>query len=129
VVEGVSKKALDTGAGHYPTTPLPGEPGNVAIAGHRNTFGKPFADLDRLQQGDKVILETPIGTHTYEMVPAFDNHPNPWVVEPSDLTVLNPTSEPYLTLTTCHPRGSAKQRLIARLALVESVSRSVDGAA
>jgi sortase A len=120
VVQGVSKKALDTGAGHYPTTPLPGEPGNVAIAGHRNTFGKPFADLDKLKPGDRVSVLTPLGRHTYEMVPAFDNHPNPWVVKPTDAGVLAPTSEAMLTLTTCHPKGSARQRLIARLKLVES---------
>ena len=120
VVEGVSQKALDTGAGHYPTTPLPGEPGNVAIAGHRNTFGKPFAELDKLRPGDRITVLTPIGQHIYEMVPPFDNHPNPWVTQPEDVDVLSPTSEAMLTLTTCHPKGSARQRLIARLKLVES---------
>jgi sortase A len=120
VVEGVSQRALDTGAGHYPSTPLPGEPGNVAIAGHRNTFGKPFAELEKLRPGDRISVLTPIGRHTYEMVPAFDNHPNPWVTEPHDVDVLSPTPESMLTLTTCHPKGSARQRLIARLKLVDS---------
>jgi sortase A len=120
VVQGVSKTALDTGAGHYPTSPLPGERGNVAIAGHRNSFGKPFADLDRLKPGDRISVVTPLGRHTYEMVVPFDNHPNPWVVDPDDVDVLAPTSEAMLTLTTCHPRGSARQRLIARLKLVDS---------
>lgn len=120
VVEGVSNKALDTGAGHYPFTPLPGEAGNVAIAGHRNTFGRPFAELDKLRPGDRVSVVTPVGQHIYEMVPPFDDHPNPWVTQPNDVDVLSPTSEPMLTLTTCHPKGSARQRLIARLKLVGS---------
>lgn len=122
VVEGISKTALDTGAGHYPTTPLPGEAGNVAIAGHRNTFGKPFAELDKLQAGDKVVLETPLGRHTYEMVSPFGNHSNPWVVNPNDIKVLEPTDGSMLTLTTCHPKGSARKRLVARLKLVDSES-------
>ncbi|MDQ4149421.1 MAG: sortase [Actinomycetota bacterium] len=122
VVEGISDEALDTGAGHYPDSPLPGQPGNVAIAGHRNTFGKPFADLDKLRPGDKVILETPVGRHVYQMVEPFEGHGNPWVTTPGDTSVLAPTSESVLTLTTCHPKGSAKERLIARLKLVESSS-------
>ena len=52
VVEGTGATALRAGAGHYPNTPLPGEEGNVAIAGHRTTYGKPFANLDRLAVGD-----------------------------------------------------------------------------
>lgn len=119
VVEGTTQEALKTGAGHYPETPLPGEPGNVAIAGHRTTYGKPFHDLDKLVPGDEVTLETPTGTYTYRMVPGFDGHPNPWIVEPSDFSVIAPTAKPMLTLTTCNPKGSARQRLIARLELVE----------
>lgn len=119
VVEGTSKEALDAGAGHYPGTPLPGGPGNVAIAGHRTTYGKPFADLDLMQPGDRVELDTPVGQFVYEMIPGFDGHANPWVIEPSDWSVIDRTSEPMLTLTTCHPKRSAKQRLVARLKLVE----------
>src|SRR5262245_266739 len=61
VVEGISGNALRAGAGHYPTTALPGDQGNVAIAGHRTGFGEPFRHLDALRPGDKVVLETPIG--------------------------------------------------------------------
>lgn len=120
VVEGTSEEALSSGAGHYPETPLPGEPGNVGIAGHRTTYGKPFADLDQLVPGDTVVLETPVGPYVYQMVPGFDGHANPWVVKPDDWSVVAPTSQPMLTLTTCHPKGSARERLIARLRLVES---------
>lgn len=120
VVEGTSSKALNTGAGHYPNTPLPGEAGNVAIAGHRTTYGKPFANLEILKPGDKITLITPFAEHVYEVVESFDGHPNPWVTSNRDWSAVNPTTEPMLTLTTCHPRGSDSQRLIARAKLLES---------
>lgn len=120
VVEGTSNKALNTGAGHYPNTPLPGEAGNVAIAGHRSTYGRPFADLDLLKEGDKVVLETPFARHTYEIVPAFGGHANPWVVAANDWSVAEPTPESMLTLTTCHPKGSDRQRLVARAILIST---------
>lgn len=128
VVEGTSKEALDAGAGHYSQSKLPGEVGNIAIAGHRVTYGKPFHDLDRLVPGDQVVLETPVGPYTYEMVPAFDRHPNPWVIRPDDWSVVADTPEPMLTLTTCHPKGSARQRLTARLKLISSPTPSASGA-
>ncbi|HVL49933.1 MAG TPA: class E sortase [Actinomycetota bacterium] len=126
VVEGTSKEALDTGAGHYPMTPLPGQRGNVGIAGHRTTYGKPFADLDQLLPGDRVELQTPVGSFFYELIEPFDGHANPWVVEPDDWSVVAPTDDHMLTLTTCHPKRSDKQRLVARLKLVDSAPLSVD---
>jgi len=120
VVEGTSNKALNTGAGHYPNTPLPGEPGNVAIAGHRTTYGKPFANLEILKPGDKIFLETPFAKHTYEVIEPFDGHQNPWVVAANDWSVAEQVPESILTLTTCHPRGSDKQRLVARAKLIET---------
>lgn len=120
VVEGVTGNALRAGAGHYDSTPLPGDPGNVAIAGHRTGFGQPFRHIDKLRRGDLVILETPIGAYTYEVVPAFDGHPNPWITHARDFSVLAPTLEPTLTLTTCDPPNTSKNRLIVRLKLVKS---------
>lgn len=120
VVEGTSEEALQSGAGHYPHTPLPGQPGNIGIAGHRTTYGKPFADLDLMRPGDRVELQTPIGPFVYEMIEPFDGHANPWVVPPDDWSVVAPTDEPMLTLTTCHPKRSDRERLVARLKLVES---------
>jgi sortase A len=127
VVEGTSPEALRAGAGHYPDTPLPGEEGNVAIAGHRTTYGKPFARLEALQAGDLIELETPLQTHTYRVV----NHPAGlkgcpngacWITAPDDWGVVKPTATPMLTLTTCHPKGSARQRLILRAELVSAVN-------
>lgn len=111
VVEGTTASALRAGAGHYPQTPLPCEAGNVGIAGHRTTYGRPFHDLDRLRVGDRITLVTPIGECTYVV------HRAPFVTQPSDVRVIEGTAQSMLTLTTCHPKGSAKQRLIVRALL------------
>jgi sortase A len=108
VVEGISPSALRAGAGHYPQTPLPCADGNVSIAGHRTTFGKPFANVDQLNPGDTIELETPIGSCVYRV------DKEPFIVGPRDVSVLNNKAEKTLTLTTCHPRGSAAQRLIVQ---------------
>lgn len=114
VVEGTTASALRAGAGHYPSTPLPCEVGNVAIAGHRTTYGKPFHDLDLLTAGDRITLETPIGACTYEVE-------RTWITEPTDVGVLDNTpGEARLTLTTCHPKGSARQRLILTATMVSA---------
>lgn len=118
VVEGTTPAALRAGAGHYVDSPLPGEVGNVAIAGHRTTYGRPFNRIDELVEGDVVELETPFAVYTYTAVPAFGGHANPWVVPPTDFSVVSPDgAKSSLTLTTCHPKGSARQRLIMRFAL------------
>ena len=108
VVEGTTMSALRAGAGHYRDTPLPCESGNVAIAGHRTTYGRPFHNIDRLKQGDTIILETPVGSCTYTVNKA------PFIVEPTDFSVVGPTPNGTLTLTTCHPKNSADQRLIVQ---------------
>jgi sortase A len=126
VVQGVTPAALRAGAGHYPLTPLPGEMGNVAIAGHRTTFGRPFNHLDEMRPGDQVILETPFKIFHYVVVPPFDGHANPWPVNKNDTRSLNDTPGRYmLTLTTCHPKGSARQRLILRLELNPALTEDV----
>jgi sortase A len=118
VVEGTSASALRAGAGHYPSTPLPCEAGNVAIAGHRTTYGKPFNQLDRLKTGDVVILETPIGSCTYEITV------EPRVILPTDLSVVaNDPARQMLTLTTCHPKGSAARRLYVQATLTKGAGQ------
>ena len=118
VVEGTSATALRAGAGHYPATPLPCENGNVGIAGHRTTYGKPFNQLDRLKAGDVVILETPIGTCTYEITV------EPHVIMPTDFSVVaNDVTKQMLTLTTCHPKGSAARRLYVQAKLVQGAAQ------
>lgn len=116
VVEGTGASALRAGAGHYPNTPLPGEEGNVAIAGHRTTYGKPFANLDHLKPGDEIFLETPVGKYTYKV------SRDPFVVVPTDFSVIAQTPGKTLTLTTCHPKGSARQRLVVKAELVSETA-------
>lgn len=132
VVEGTSPAALRAGAGHYPTTPLPGEPGNVAIAGHRTTYGKPFNRLDEVAVGESVVLVTPLAVHTYRVTAAPADVPRPcpngacWITSPTDWGVVGPTEDAILTLTTCHPKGSARERLILRAELVDTQERLPD---
>jgi len=121
VVEGTTESALKAGAGHYPGTSLPCEFGNMGIAGHRTTYGKPFANIDQLKPGDTITLETPIGRCDYEVEkapPPFRSPANmtaAWVVNPNDLRVIDQDpAKSELTLTSCHPKGSAKERIIIR---------------
>ena len=108
---------LKKGPGHYPQTPMPGQLGNAAIAGHRTTYGGPFLEIDELEPGDEIIVTTPYGrfvylTTTTEIVDA-DN----WQV----IATIDPTVA-TLTLTSCHPVGTASQRIIvhAELDLTQS---------
>jgi sortase A len=117
VVEGTSASALRAGAGHYPGSALPGEDGNVAIAGHRTTYGHPFADLDKLQPGDDIFLDTPVGSHRYRVTRA------PFVVDKADWSPIAASPGKVLTLSTCHPKRSDRQRLIVRAELVSSGAR------
>lgn len=119
VVEGTTPAALRAGAGHYPHTPLPCEAGNVGIAGHRTTYGKPFSNVDRLQPGDTIILETPVATCTYEV------SRDPFFTTPKDTSVVaNNPNESTLTLTSCHPKHSAKQRIIIKAKLAKGVEET-----
>ncbi len=105
VVEGVTVGDLEKGPGHYPSTPLPGRPGNAAIAGHRTTYGAPFGELGELDEGDEILVTTREGEFRY-LVDGVR------VVSPRQVEVLDPSEEARITLTTCHPRYSARQRLV-----------------
>jgi sortase A len=105
VVQGVGVEDLKKGPGHYPQTPMPGQKGNAAIAGHRTTYGHPFYDVDALKPGDDIFISTREGKFQYKV----DHSMN---VDPHDVAVLDPTPDNLLTLTTCTPRFSAAQRLI-----------------
>lgn len=105
VVEGVDDDSLKKGPGHYPETAFPGEAGNVVISGHRTTYGAPFYRVDELNTGDEITLKDASGTYKYKVTEKK-------VVNPTDLSVVVPSTDARLTLTTCHPRFSARQRLI-----------------
>jgi sortase (surface protein transpeptidase) len=130
VLEGTTEGELSQGPGHYVGTAMPGQPGNVALAGHRVGKGSPFLELDVLAPGDPVVVETVDTWFVYRVLgdPATGDLeadpsgiPGRHVVAPSDVSVIAPTpnADPavgptgaYLTLTTCHPRFSARERLI-----------------
>lgn len=124
VVEGTTLAALEAGAGHYRNTPLPCEQGNVGIAGHRTTYGRPFNKIDQMRPGDKVDLITPFERCTYQVVPPFHGHSNPWVVLPNSYSVVGQSGAlgtgHWLTLTSCHPLGSDSHRIVLRLKLVKA---------
>jgi sortase A len=118
IVEGTSRDDLRKGPGHYPTTPLPGQRGNSAIAGHRTTYLAPFNRLDELTPGDPIIVATRAGTYRYKMTQQL-------VVSPHDVYVLDQTPNAQLTLTTCNPKYSARQRLVVKAVLDPSKSDRV----
>jgi sortase A len=111
VVEGVSLEDLKHGPGHYPDTPLPGQPGNAAIAGHRTTYGAPFNRINELDRGDEILVTTVQGTFRYEVSDQL-------IVSPGEVGVLDDFGDNRLTLTACHPKYSARQRIIVVAALV-----------
>jgi sortase A len=102
---GVDRETLKLGPGHFPGTPLPGQPGNSVLSGHRTTHGRPFFDLDILEPGDTIDVETAVGLHTYTVRESI-------VVTPFDVWVTEPREGAWLTLTTCHPKFSARERLV-----------------
>lgn len=118
VVQGTTPAALQAGAGHYPSTPLPGQRGNVAIAGHRTTYGRPFNRINELRPGDAIILTTPVGRYVYRV-----QRP-PWVVRPWDWSPIRryPRHGRFLTLSSCYPEGSAAYRIVVRARLVRGTS-------
>ena len=107
VVAGVDTGDLKRGPGHFPNTPLPGQLGNSAIAGHRTTYGQPFFDVDRLQVGDEIRVTTLNGRYTYRVT-------GQRIVEASDYEVVATTdpTRANLTLTSCHPKWTAKLRIV-----------------
>lgn len=124
IVEGVGVPDLRKGPGHYPLTPLPGQLGNAAIAGHRTTYGAPFYNLDQVQPGDPIIVQTVGGTFRYLVDRQADGSGH-LVVKPTAVSVIDPTPDPAhpgqdlatLTLTTCNPRYSARERLVVKATL------------
>jgi len=115
LVEGTGEDQLEEGPGHYPGTPLPGEAGNSAVAGHRTTYGAPFYNLDALGPGDAIDVQTSQGIFQYRVVATR-------VVSPSDTSVLQQTVLPELTLTTCNPRYSSTQRLVVQALLTTAIT-------
>jgi sortase A len=108
--QGIRLTTLDRGPGHWPGSAMPGEIGNVVVAGHRTSHGAEFRHLDQLVPGDEVVFTTDTGAHTYRVT-------GTQIVTPDDLWITNPTDTPTATLFACHPLGSTAKRIVVSLAL------------
>jgi sortase A len=122
LMQGTDTATLQQGPGHYAVTPLPGEPGTVAVAGHRTTYLAPFRRIDEIEDGDEVRLELPYAAFTY----VVEKHE---VVDPGEVEIIDPVGYPQLVLTACHPLHSAVQRwaVFARLTRIDTFAISGEG--
>jgi len=141
IVQGTDDSDLEKGPGHYVGTQLPGQIGNFAVAGHRVGKGEPFLNLDQLKPGDPLVVETKDSWFVYTVkgdpatgdlsVAGADGIPGRQIVDPSDGKVILPVpnkpgakaTESLMTLTTCHPKFTATQRMIVYSALTRTVPR------
>lgn len=119
--QGVDRKVLERAVGHIPSTAEPGQSGNVALAGHRDTF---FSGLGAVRKNDLIRIETVEGTYSYRVA---------WnaVVDPRRVDLIAPTDTQSLTLVTCYPFhwiGPAPKRFVVRAMLVDPVAMSSSGA-
>ena len=112
VFEGVDRETLKSGPGHMEGTPLPGQPGNSVLSGHRTTYGRPFFDFDLLTIGDDIEVETAVGAHVYRVREMI-------IVQPTDVWVTGDRPGGWITLTTCNPKFSARERLVVFAEMVE----------
>jgi len=113
ILHGVADAQLNVGIGHFPSAPLPGESGNFSLAGHRMTHGKPFTDIDKLVPGDEVIVETKESYFVYTLkVDRIVNPTDVWVLNDQPVPEISGTSKGVITLVTCTPKWSTKQRWI-----------------
>jgi len=125
VLQGTDKDTLTKGIGHYGGTAFPGQIGNFSVAGHRTTYGKPFANVDLLRSGDRIVVETKASYFVY----AVDRHV---IVTPTHVEVIAPVpqrkgvrpTQAWLTMTACHPKFSAKYRYVVFAKLVNSMPRA-----
>jgi sortase A len=112
---GVTLPTLDKGVGWWPGTAMPGQVGNVVLGGHRTSKKKPFRNLDQLQSGDEIFLSSADGDFVYVVDRTF-------IVQPTDVWIIDQTTDATLTLFACHPPGSTRERIV----VVANYSRQID---
>jgi len=125
VLQGTDLPTLDKGVGHYVGTAMPGVVGNFATAGHRTTYGKPYADIDKLRTGDFIVIETKVSYVVYAVVRHV-------IVTPDHIEVVAPVpqrpgvapTQAWMTMTACHPKFSAQQRYVVFSKLVKVIPRA-----
>ncbi len=114
VREGVDIDVINQGVAHWAGTSQPGGAGNMVLAGHRTTWSAPFYDLDRLQRGDEIYVTGLDGRRvTYRVNRTL-------IVDPEAVWIANPTMTPTLTLFACHPKFTARKRIVIRADLVDA---------
>jgi sortase A len=111
--EGIRLTTLDNGPGHWPGSALPGQNGNVVVAGHRTSSHRVFRNIDQLVAGDQIIFRDGAGEHTY-LVDRVE------IVDPTAVWIVDPTATPTATLFACHPPGSTAQRIVVFADLAET---------
>jgi len=122
---GTDDHTLTKGIGHYPGTAMPGLVGNFAVAGHRTTYGRPFHNIDLLKKGDVIVVETKESYIVY----AVDRHV---IVTPRQVEVIAPVPEQpgvqpkqaWMTMTSCHPKFSARERYVVFAKHVKTFPRA-----
>lgn len=128
IIEGVSLDDLRKGPGHYPGTAMPGQVGNFVVSGHRTTYAAPFNQVDRLRDGDEILVDTRSTQYVYRVT-------GEKVVKPTEVDVTAPVpfhpgqhpAKRLITLTTCHPKYSAARRLIVFGELERELPRDLSG--
>lgn len=109
---GVDMSVINQGVAHWVGTAVPGSKGNVVLAGHRTTYSKPFEDLDKLAVGDLVYLTNGSGFEVlYRVSDTF-------IVAPTDMWITYENGKPMVTMFACHPKGSARYRIVVQAELV-----------
>jgi sortase A len=142
VIEGTTDDDLARGPGHYAGTAVPGQIGNFAVAGHRVTHGQPFLNADQIRAGDAIVVQTRRNWYIYRVLgnaktgalSAVNSQgvPGREIVDPSQVGVVAPLpdhpgarpTKAYMTMTTCHPKYSANQRMVIHSVLARSVKAS-----
>ncbi|QGG96379.1 sortase [Actinomarinicola tropica] len=116
---GMTLTAINRGPSHWPGTALPGQVGNMVLAGHRTTYSRPFLDLDLVVPGDEMVVETTDGErHVYVAI-------HTEVVPEDAVWIADQTPERTATTFACHPKGSARERIVVRWRLVEPAGAPV----
>ena len=116
---GMALTAINRGPGWWPGTAMPGELGNVVVAGHRTTYSKPFNRLNELAPGDQVIFTTDAGRFVYEVRDVI-------VVPETWIDIAAQSYAHTATLFACHPPGSSRERIVAKLRLLDANGQPVD---
>lgn len=127
IIEGIGTEDLRRGPGHYPGTALPGKTGNFVISGHRTTYSAPFERVGELRKGDTILIDTRDMQFEYEVTE--QRVVSPSAVEVTAPVPLHPGKKPtkrMMTLTTCHPKYSAAQRLVIFAELADRRPRRLD---